>query len=368
MVPKEVDRQLLFNYLEGNCSRDQLLQIREYLRDEAYRDSLNRFMEEEWAALDRQQFPPLPGLGDQYARFRAAHPAPVDRKPMLRIIRRMATAAAVLIVGAVGVWLLLPRLAGRQSHRQTNSAAATEWLSWHNEPGHRREILLPDSTRVYLGPAGTLRYGHDDDRSRLVQLEGEAYFVVRHDQHRPFTVVTGALSTRDLGTEFNIRYYPGESSIAIAVASGKVQVLHTATAVSPNTASPAAASAAVSPAAASPAAASPPAATPLVALAPGQLLQYDSLTQRSGITDLPNPSAIGAWRKGILTFRRQRLKEVTGELERYYGVRFQYSDPVKGEILITTLLDNKNLGDALDILSLTAGVHFTREGTSIMVN
>jgi len=346
MVPKEVDRQLLFNYLEGNCSRDQLLQIREYLRDEAYRDSLNLFMEEEWASLDRQQFPPLPGMEDQYRKFRSAYITPKKRTP-LRIIRKMAAIAAAILLAAVSIWLLLPRLSGPQGH-----GAATQWLSWHNLPGHRQEILLPDSTRVYLGPAGTLRYGRNDDQSRLVQLEGEAYFVVRHDQRRPFTVVTGALSTRDLGTEFNIRYYPGESSIAIAVASGKVQVLHTPTAVPPNTASPAAASA----------------ATPLAALAPGQFLQYDSLTQRSGITDLPNPSAIGAWRKGILTFRRQRLKDVTGELERYYGVRFQYSDPVKSEILITTLLDNKNLGDALDILSLTAGVHFTREGTSIMVN
>ncbi|TDW99033.1 FecR family protein [Dinghuibacter silviterrae] len=332
MVSKEVDRQLLFKYLEGNCSRDQLVQIREYLRDEAYRDSLNQFMEEEWAVLGRQEFPALPGLEEKYARFRAAHAIPVDnKKTVLRITRRMVTIAAALVLGAVGVWQF-PRFAGRQSH-----GAAVQWLSWHNEPGHRREILLPDSTRVYLGPAGTLRYGQNDDQSRLVQLEGEAYFVVRHDQRRPFTVITGALSTRDIGTEFNIRYYPGESSIAIAVASGKVQVLNT------------------------------PAATPLAALAPGQLLQYDSLTRQSEITDLPNPSAIGAWRKGILFFRRQRLKEVTSELERYYRVRFQYSDPAKEEILITTLLDNKNLGDALDILALTAGVHFTREGTSIMV-
>ena len=152
MVSKEVDRQLLFNYLEGNCSRDQLLQIKEYLSDAAYKDSLDRFMQEEWEALNRREFPPLPGLEDQYARFRAAHTVPVDRKPMLRIIRRMVTMAAALLLGAVCVWLLLPRLAGRQSHD-----AAIQWLSWHNEPGHRREILLPDSTRVYLGPAGTLR-------------------------------------------------------------------------------------------------------------------------------------------------------------------------------------------------------------------
>lgn len=343
MASKEVDRQLLFAYLEGNCSRDQLLQIREYLHDEAYRDSLNQFMEEEWENnLNRRQFPPLPGMEDKYRKFTAAYMAPrnQNRKPA-RVIRRMTAIAATLLLCVVGVWLLLPRLAGRQAHD-----AAPQWLAWHNEPGQHREILLPDSTRVYLGPAGTLRYGRNDNRSRLVQLEGEAYFVVRHDLRRPFTVVTGALSTLDIGTEFNIRYYPGEPTIAIAVASGKVQVLHT-------------------PADVSSAALSEPA--PLAALTAGQLLQYDSLTQRSGITNVSNPSVIGAWRKGILSFRRQRLKEVTDELQRYYGVSFHYSDPAAKNILITTLLDNKSLGEALDIVSLTAGVHFTHEGNDILI-
>jgi len=342
MASKEVDRQLLFTYLEGNCSQDQLLQIREYLHDEAYRDSLNQFMEEEWEHSNHGQFPPLAGVEDQYRKFTAAYIAPrgQHRKPA-RVIRRIAAIAAALLLGAVSVWLLLPRLAGRKAHD-----AATQWLSWHNEPGQHREILLPDSTRVYLGPAGTLRYWQNDVRSRLIQLEGEAYFVVKHDARRPFTVATGALSTRDIGTEFNIRYYPGEPTIAIAVASGKVQVLHT-------------------PAAASSAALPEPA--PLAALTAGQLLQYDSQTRQSGITDVSNPSVIGAWRKGILSFRRQRLKEVTDELQHYYGVSFRYSDTAAKDILITTLLDDKNLGDALDIVSLTAGVHFTREGTSIMV-
>ena len=342
MASKEVDRQLLFTYLEGNCSRDQLLQIREYLHDGAYRDSLNQFMEEEWEDLNRRPSPPLPGMEDHYKKFTAAYIAPrnQNRKPA-RVIRRMAAIAAALLLGAVGVWLLLPRLAGRQAHD-----AAAQWLSWHNEPGQHREIHLPDSTRVYLGPAGTLRYWQNDDRSRLVQLEGEAYFVVRHDPRRLFTVVTDALSTRDIGTEFNIRYYPGEPTIAIAVASGKVQVLHT-------------------PAAASSAALPEPA--PLAALTAGQLLQYDSLTRQSGVTDVSNPSVIGAWRKGILSFRRQRLKEVTDELQRYYGVSFRYSDLDAKNILITTLLDDKSLGDALDIVSLTAGVHFIHEGNDILI-
>jgi len=364
MALKEVDRQLLLNYLEGNCTRNQLLQIREYLRDEAYRDSLHKFMQEEWETMDRQQFPPPPGMEDRYRKFRTAYITPKNRTP-LRIIRRMAAIAAAVLLAAVGIWLLLPRLS-----RPQDQDAATQWLSWHNDPGHRREIVLPDSTRVYLGPEGTLRYGKNDDHNRLVQLEGEAYFVVRHDQLRPFTVFTGALSTRDIGTEFNIRYYPGEPSIAIAIASGKVQVLRTPAATQ-NIAASQNAAAPPQNAAAPPTTAAPQitAAQPTegTALLPGQLLQYDQQTQKSGITNLPDPSAIGAWRKGILSFQRQRLKAVTGELERYYGIRFQYSDPAAENILITTLLDNRTLGDALEIVSLTAGVHFIRQGTSIVV-
>jgi ferric-dicitrate binding protein FerR (iron transport regulator) len=297
-------------------------------------------MQEEWETLERQPFPPLPGMEDQYKKFRSAYIAPKSKTPV-RLIRRTAAIAAVLVLAAVGIWLLLSRLTGRQTPSPT-----TKWLSWHNEPGHHSEIVLPDSTRVYLAPAGTLRYERNDGQTRLVQLEGEAYFVVRHDQRRPFTVVSGDLSTRDIGTEFNIRYYPGEPSIAIAVASGKVQVSHTPTTASSPAAAPQAA---------------------VTALTPGQLLQYDSLTRQSNITALPDPSAIGAWRKGILSFHRQSLKDVTDELQRFYGLPFHYTDPASQNIFITTQLDNKSLGDALDILSLTAGVHFTREPDQILI-
>jgi transmembrane sensor len=331
MASKEVDRQLLLTYLEGSCTPEQLRQIKEYLRDEAYRDSLNQFMQEEWEALSRSELLPLPGMEDQYARFRSAYIAPIRRRSLLRVIRMAAVAAAVLLLVA-GVWLLYPRLNGRQDH------GTAQWLFWQDEPGHCREIVLPDSTRIYLGSASTLRYQQGDNHSRLVQLEGEAYFVIRHDQHRPFTVVTGALTTMDIGTEFNIRYYPGEPSIEVAVADGKVRVLQ-----------------------------SGEKEHPLASLAPGQVLHYDSLTKQAAITSLPDASLIGAWRKGILTFRHQPLIEVTGELGRYYGVRFQYADHAATHILITTLLDNKTLEDALDIVSLTAGVHFIRQGNTIVV-
>jgi hypothetical protein len=69
MPSKEIDRQLLHLYIEGNCSKDQLNQIKEYLTDEAYRNSLHSFMQEEWEWLSNAEFPGLPGMPEQYAKF-----------------------------------------------------------------------------------------------------------------------------------------------------------------------------------------------------------------------------------------------------------------------------------------------------------
>jgi ferric-dicitrate binding protein FerR (iron transport regulator) len=139
----------------------------------------------------------------------------------------------------------------------------------------------------------------------------------------------------DIGTAFNVRYYPGDVNIEVAVTSGKVQVHKDG--------------------------------TQLAVLDPGKRLQYDTVSQRYDVTPIANANVAGGWRNGVLTFSKQPLKEVTDELQRYYGIRFQYTNPSAEKILITTVLDNITLEDALDIITLTAGIQFTREGTLIVL-
>ena len=351
MASKEVDRQLLLTYLEGNCSSDQLQQIKEYLNDEAYRDSLNKFMQEEWDHLNAAELPALPGMPDQYAKFRfyltrrekgevqgevnneTTHVIPVQRKRVQRLYALSAVAAAVLLL-IVCTWVL--RAVYNRHHAKQVAAAE---LYFHNEPGHRTTVQLPDSSRVYLGAASTLQFKQEEDGNRVVSLEGQAYFEVKHDEHQPFTVITGSISTVDIGTAFNIRYYPGNPSIEVTVTSGKVQVLQKKDQTN----------------------------TQLAVLDPGLKLEYDTVTQRYGITPLANAALVGAWRKGVLSFHKQPLKEVTDELQGYYGVRFQYTDLAAEKILITTLLDNKSLEDALDIVTVTAGISFIRQGNLIVL-
>jgi transmembrane sensor len=90
----------------------------------------------------------------------------------------------------------------------------------------KRVVHLPDGSTVLLNKNSRLDYPRVfGDTSREVVLSGEAYFNIAHLAGRPFVVHTGKLSTRVLGTTFNIRAYPEDKAISITVTSGKVQVM-----------------------------------------------------------------------------------------------------------------------------------------------
>jgi len=52
-------------------------------------------------------------------------------------------------------------------------------------------------------------------------------------------------------------------------------------------------------------------------------------------------------------------------LEKYYGISIRYADPAYEQILLTTLLDNNSLEEAMEIVTVTAGIHYTRQGDTI---
>jgi len=322
MTKREIDKKIVLSWLQGNHSLGDLRILQEYLHDPAYRESLDNFLRDEWISLREEEQPQVPDLEQKYDRFRAQL-APVRPLPARRW--RQAAAAAAIIVVLAGIGWLLGRSGGTGSE--------PEYEVFQTAAGERKTLYLPDSSLVYLGAASTLRYDEGyNSNNRNILLDGEGYFVVRHGGRRPFTVVSGALSTVDIGTEFNIRHFGGE--VAVAVARGKVEV-HVG---------------------------KDGRVTPLEK---GQQLNYDSASGRVVADSLPDASFVGAWRRGVLSWRRRPLKEVTDELERYYGVVIRYTDPAHQSILITTVLDRRSLDEALDIVAVTAGVRYTRKGNTI---
>ena len=90
--------------------------------------------------------------------------------------------------------------------------------------GVKSTITLEDGSVVFLNSGSKISYTKGfTDTLRLLTLEGEAYFEVAHDSIRPFIVQSGAISTRALGTEFNVSSFAGER-VSVSLVKGEVLV------------------------------------------------------------------------------------------------------------------------------------------------
>ncbi len=91
--------------------------------------------------------------------------------------------------------------------------------------GSKAEFTLADGTKVTLNAGSKLKYsGSYGITDRTLQLEGEAYFKVAKNRQLPFIVKTSHVDVRALGTEFNVKAYPGEETIETTLVEGSVDI------------------------------------------------------------------------------------------------------------------------------------------------
>lgn len=92
--------------------------------------------------------------------------------------------------------------------------------------GETYKVRLPDGTQIWLNAASNLTYTANLIRNgkRVVHLDGEAYFEVSKDKKHPFVVESRGQSVEVLGTHFNLNAYKDEPQIATTLLEGSVKV------------------------------------------------------------------------------------------------------------------------------------------------
>lgn len=91
--------------------------------------------------------------------------------------------------------------------------------------GQTAKVMLYDGTLATLNAGSTLTFPNHFSKTgvREVKLYGEAYFEVHHDEACPFVVKTDEVSTKVLGTKFDVRYFKNESC-RVSLTEGCVKV------------------------------------------------------------------------------------------------------------------------------------------------
>jgi transmembrane sensor len=176
--------------------------------------------------------------------------------------------------------------------------------SYRTPVGGIASVPMTDGSKVTLNTASEIRVAVTETERRVELEQGEAYFEVAKDPHRPFVVTAGNERVIAVGTAFSVRRDP--EGIRVAVTDGKVKVEQAekkgGNSTRPATASP-------------------------VLVAAGSV----ALTLGKGVLVKQKPVAeveeYLSWRTGYLTFHDTTLAEAVQEFNRYNTRQIVVQDP-----------------------------------------
>ncbi len=311
----------LLRLIEGDCSPDEAAAIQAWIAANPGRGQLLDELRAVWR---------LTGDTTRDWHVPKSHGRLQRAKPLLELVAPMrpwwtapwaaqvAALIAVLLAGSL-LWYF-------PTHDGAPYAYATA-------RGQLSSLTLPDGSRVLLGVDTRLRVPRDyGSRTRTLDLEGEAYFVVEYDAKRPFIVRTEHGSTQDLGTEFAVRAYRQEASVEVVVAEGRVALrgLKGAEPV-------------------------------LVTLRPHERAVLDSGGAATVMRDVPLANYL-AWTRGALLFDDAPLARVIAQLERWYDLDIEIGDPALAHERVTISFMTKSVDEAVQALAQVLDVRATRTG------
>jgi transmembrane sensor len=219
----KITKELLAAFFEDRCSTEEAEAIHRHLKENPQLLH-DYFPDEEWLTFEEVQA--LPGQRSEKvweAIQGTKHPV-TGRISTLYLLR---TAAAIIVV--IAGFFIYKQYADRKPGPGVRLAATQPAENRDtllvNRTEHLLRDTLTDGSMVELSPASALRFHWNFDRaSRFITLSGEALFDVTKDAHRPFTVITGGVTTTVLGTIFRIRAYTGGNIASIRLLKGKVLV------------------------------------------------------------------------------------------------------------------------------------------------
>lgn len=197
--------------------------------------------------------------------------------------------------------------------------------------GDQVSVVLPDGSRVWLNAKSALRYPATfQEKARVVELSGEAYFDVRPEPGKPFQVRTAKVMVTVLGTTFNLKAYAGEETITAGVYQGRVQVSDSAR---------------------------------QTALSAGEqlVITSDGSWHAAGGAEL---AAAAGWKDKLFVFRRTPLPDIISELSRWYTVEFQIA-PGLSRTFSGTIPRTATITTVLEVLK-ESGISFRKDGNKIV--
>lgn len=237
---------------------------------------------------------------------------------VVRYIQRVAAVLLLLIIAGGIIWWQL------EASQQPTVIV--------NNGREARKIEMKDGSQIWLNRNTSITYDEQyNDRIRVIKLQGEAFFAVAKNPEKPFIVQAGTVQTSVLGTAFNVRAYPNQDIIEVALVEGKVKV-NIDTDTTSNF------------------------------LSPGDLFAYNNSNEKYTTEQFEQDEPY-AWRDGILVFQKATVQEVAQKLQEWYGIKFTIEDEeqIQGKLVLRYDTRNVELDEILQYIGAVMDYRFIRK-------
>ncbi len=278
---------------------------------------------------------PGPESGDKKFHLYMVKPEGKENRRIARHIMVQVAAGLVALGALMYVTSYVKRIASDKKTIARSSPIRFEEVS--TKDGQQATLRLNDGTQILINSASRIRYTEDSSNTRLVYLDGEAYFEVHHSDLKPFMVRTAYAVIKDIGTKFDVRSWPGDGQTQVAVTNGKVSV-HPE---KPN-----------------------PNHISIIGQGQAATVTSDGSIATPTYADL---NTIVAWIDGKLIFHNEQMQNIMRQLKRKYGLNCYASDPSLLTRTITAYIDrSQSAREVLDIISLSLGTTYRTSNDSVL--
>ncbi len=194
------------------------------------------------------------------------------------------------------------------------------------------EIILADSSKVTLNKRSELVVPADFAKNqRLVVLKGEAFFEVTHNASAPFMIESRKMTTKVLGTTFNV-YAPEADSSWVYLQSGKVEVSTGGQSAT---------------------------------LLPGQMASVGP-SEKLHVTEAGVNTI--AWKTRVLKFRNATLRLVAAQCSQYYELPIVVENNIDPDkIFLSIELNNYTIEQALSAITFTLDLQYRFEADRYII-
>ncbi len=322
-----MNEEKLIGYIKGEItSESEILEILDWIESNPENQKTYNHLKNLWVftGLDHPDNTIIPAFS-----FPKNKQIPFRKGLFGSLLKYAAVFILAFTLGAVSLYLI-------------NKSEKNQWASLYNTIevpyGERSQVTLYDGTKVWLNSGTKFRYPVAfSEKTRDVNVEGEAYLNVAKDKKHPFIVTAGQLKVKVkvLGTHFNVCAYPEDNEFSATLEEGSINAVNITNGKS-------------------------------VTLVPGEQLILNRQTNRMQHMQV-DTDLFTSWKENLLKFEDAPFDEVIKKMERWYDVKIKVDPAINTKERYTMTIKTESLREMLQLVSKTTAMKYEIKENNVVL-